>query len=226
MPPPEHVRHSKFAHMKRWEILFALLIAATSGTYLMGRAQQPADGTVEGSVLNEHGQTVANAKVLLIDDRPLGGRIPEVLSNAQGYFEFRSLKLGKYALSACKEDDDVPCYPGFNAANLRQFLLTSQNPSAMVTVQLGEKAGVIYGTVRDSISGDPLPAIFMLRLSQYPDKYQQTSSPSAFRIFVPGRTDYVLEVSARGYKTWSTTAPLHLNPGIHRRIDIPLDRLP
>jgi hypothetical protein len=219
--------------MNRRKSLLALIAMLCVPMGPAGSAQdQLKIGAIDGTVRDARGKTVAGAHVSYLDNRPLGGRVPEVRSDARGHFEIHSLDWGQYGLSACKEEIDVPCSLGFNAAHMKQVTLTPQVPSVTVMVQLGEKAGVITGTVRDALNGKPIAAIFTLRPSQLPDKVVlETSAPPTFHIFIPASKDYSLEVSAPGYKNWNyaqlknALRPLQLRSGGHLHLDVKLEPL-
>ena len=214
-----------------------LLLAAIAVLSVPIAPAQPAQnsekiGAIVGTVRDSRGKGVPGARVLYFDDRPLGGRIPEVRSDVRGRFEIHSLDWDRYWLSACKEEIDVPCGLGYNDAHLTQVTLSPQAPSIAVTVPLGRQAGVINGKVRDAFSHKTINAIFKLKPSQFPDKIvMETSAPPTFHIFVPASTDYDLEISAPGYKIWTyadhngSSMKLNLRPGSHRHLDVNLEPL-
>lgn len=211
-------------------VLFLNVCAMTSLAF----APQEDTGIIKGIVVDARGRRVAGAWVMIsCGDRPLGGRIPGGLSDNHGHFEVGSLELTQCGVLACKEEDDIPCPPHGYIGHGIQVTLSANTPVRTVTVRLGERAPVVTGTVRDAVSGEPLNANFTVRALRYPDRgmSMSMSSPPTFRIFVTPSTDYVVEVSAPGYKIWSYSehqsrpSPLRLAPHAHLHLDVRLEPL-
>jgi len=220
--------------MKQWKLfavlgaLFCLGVVAMPCLTLAG---QEFTGSINGIVIDARGQSVAGAWVSVsCGNRPLGGRIPGAFSDERGHFVVDSLELDECTVTACKEEEYVPCSPLISITHGIQVTLTAKDPFATVKVRLGEKGTVIIGMVRDANSGKPLAAGFMLRLLKDPNQGMSMSSPPAFRIFVAPSTDYSLEVSAPGYRDWSyaehnRSRPLRLAPRAHLHLDVQLEPL-
>lgn len=220
--------------MNRWRLFAGLVGLICMNMVVMtplALATQGDTGIIKGIVVNARGIPVAGAWVMVsCGNRPLGGRIPGALSDDRGHFAVDSLELAQCSVVACKEDDYIPCPPFAYITHGIQVTLTAKAPLLTVKVRLGEKAPVITGTVRDAIDGKPLDANFTVRSLKFPVRgmSMSMSSPSTFRIFITPSTDYILEVSARGYRDWSYAEqhnpprPLRLARGAHLLLDVQL----
>jgi hypothetical protein len=212
--------------MKLLKVLAVLLTAV----FALHAADQANMGSIEGTVIDERGNTVTGAWVSALGTRPLGGRIPGARTDDTGHFAIHSLEWDEYGLQACKEDDDVPCGPFFYRGETKQVRLTPQDPSVTAEIRLGLKGGAITWAVSDASTGKPVAGIFTFRPLQEHKAVVSGSFPPI--IFIPASIDFSLEVSAVGYKTWSyadqryPTQPLRLAPGAHVHLDINLEPLP
>jgi hypothetical protein len=220
--------------MKRWKLfslLAALICLGVVVVPCLTTAGQEFTGSINGIAIDARGKPVAGAWVSVsCGNRPLGGRIPGAISDERGHFAVDSLELDECAVTACKEEDNIPCPPFFFGAHSIQVRLTAKDPFATVKVRLGEKGTVITGIVRDASNGKPLAAGFELHLLKDPNQGMSMSSPPAFRIFVFPSTDYSLEVSVPGYKDWSyaehnRSRPLRQAPRAHLHLDAQLEPL-
>jgi len=220
--------------MMRWKLLAVFAALFFVGVVAMPRhiaAGQEFTGSINGIVIDAQGKHLAGAWVSIsCGNRPLGGRIPGAFSDERGHFAIDSLELDKCTVTACKEEDNIPCPPFSSSAHSIQVTLTAKDPFATVKVRLGEKGTVITGMVRDATSGKPLDASFELHLLKFPNQSTWMSSPANFRIFIAPSKDYSLNVSAPGYRHWSYadhngSKPLRLAPRAHLHLDVKLEPL-
>jgi hypothetical protein len=141
---------------KQGMILLSLLLIFGFACFVPPAAGQEKVGSIEGTVIDGRRKTVPGAWVSfgglgsLLDNRPLVGRLPGALTDGRGHFAIHSLDLGRYWVSACKEEDAVPCPPSFGSTRVKRVRLTVQAPSVTVNVRLEEKGGVITGLVKDA----------------------------------------------------------------------------
>jgi hypothetical protein len=222
--------------MKRWKLFAALVALHCLGVAVMSfvtTAGQETTGLITGIVIDGRGKPVSGAWVTIsCGDRPIQGRIPGALSDDRGHFAVGSLELGQCGVSACKEEEYVPCSPfSFVTHHPLQVVLTAKVPFVTVKVRLGEKGALITGMVRDAINGEAVDPIFVLRPLKFPNARMSMSSSAAFHIFIIPSTDYSFEVSAPGYKVWSYAdhhnphGPLRLAPRAHLHVDVQLEPL-
>jgi len=189
------------------------------------------NGVIQGTVLDEVGRPLQGAKVHAeLHGVLVAKAIRYVESDEKGTFAIDRLAYGTYDVSGQKEEDGYPdssfsFYTDKPVAT--SAVISPEHPAATVALKLGPKAGVITGTVRDALTGKPIPASFMLRASS--KRWMGTSQPSKFRVLIPSATDISVEVSSAGYKTWvydgsgSDSRPLRLEPGSEMRLDIRLE---
>jgi hypothetical protein len=220
--------------MKRWKLfavlgaLFCLGVVAMPCLTLAG---QEFTGSINGIVIDQRGKPIAGAWVSVsCGNRPLGGRIPGAFSDERGHFVVDSLELDECTVTACKEEEYVPCSPLISVTHGIQVALTAKDPFATVKVRLGEKGTVITGMVRDATNGKPVAASFELHLLKFPDQGMSMSSPANFRIFIAPSTNYSLKVSAPSYRDWSyaehnRSRPLRLALRAHLHLDVRLQPL-
>jgi hypothetical protein len=142
------------------------------------------------------------------------------------------LDWDEYSVQACKEEKYVPCGPFFYRGETKQVSLAPDNPSVTVEIRLGLKGARIDWIVRDASTGKPVAARFTFRPLTAPERFVSGSFQPGAPILIPALTDFSLEVSADGYKTWSYAdehdppQPLRLTPGADKRLDIKLQPLP
>jgi hypothetical protein len=222
--------------MKRCKFIVISVVLFCLGAVVMAfitAAAQEVTGLITGIVIDGRGKPVAGAWVTIFcGDRAIQGRIPGALSDDRGHFAVGSLELGQCGVSACKEEEYVPCSPfAFVTHHPLQVVLTTKVPVVTVKVRLGEKGALISGMVRDAINGEAVDPIFVLRPLKFPDARMSMSSSAAFQIFIIPSTDYSFEVSAPGYKDWSYAdhhnphGPLRLAPRAHLHVDVQLEPL-
>ena len=101
--------------------------------------------------------------------------------------------------------------------------ITSTAPSAQVQIQLGPKAGVLVGRLTNAQTGAPVNASFRLIRVASPAIWLSASEPPDYRVLLPAAADVRVEVSAPGFKTWTSSKPLRLQSGAELTLDIALE---
>jgi hypothetical protein len=205
--------------MKVITMLCSLVMLLSTMLY----AQTSEQGRITGTVLNEDGQPVVHAVACVL---ALGGHKTECngLTDQGGQFEIQHLSIGTFSVFATKEEDGYSDQgPG------QQVVLTPQDPSANITIKLKPKAGILIGTVTDSLTRKPWDKILVI--------YAATDGTSSgnmgmymggeFRCNLPTTSDLVIIVSALGYKPWVYSDPdnglsLHLASGEQKLLDVEL----
>ena len=166
-------------------------------------------GSIRGEVRDSHGAVVANATVYakIMDGRPLGGRIPQTLTDEYGSYRFESLPCGRYSVSAAKEEEGYP-EPFIFAGSMKpvEVELCGNSDSAIANLTFVKKAAVLVGTVKDEVTGKGVDAGVEFRWTSDPDGPWSVSSLNAkFRILVRTDTPFFMTVSHTGYEDWKYT---------------------
>ena len=210
--------------MRSISIAPILLFLATLLCYAQSGQQALSLGRMNGIVLNEDGQPITHASVCVSS---AGSSKTEcrVQTNETGQFEIEHMSMGTFHVFATKYEDG---YSGENQHG-QKVVLSAQDPSANITIELAPKAGMLIGTVRDSLTAKPVHEIQVAYVST-----EGKGSGSAgtynggFRVNVPTTSDYIVVVSAPGYKSWIYIDPtdqspsLHLASGEQKSVDIEL----
>ena len=200
-----------------------------------GQSSEVREGVIQGVVLDDMGNPLPGAKVhaeskrpfMLEEIRPL--RIVE--SDQKGFFVIDRLEFGTYYVEAMKEEDG---YGGmfwsfFNDKPLPTFQVSAENRIADAVVQLGPKAGILTGTIRDALTGKPLPASFRLMQVKGPHNWMATSAAPNFRVLIPSSKEIEVKVTAPGYDAWFypglniPSQSLRMEPGSEAHLDILLE---
>jgi hypothetical protein len=184
-------------------------------------------GSIRGTVLDENGAPISGAKVNAEREngRPGSLLIRYVETDSHGQFEITRLTWGKYRLFAKNEDAGYPDMRwAFYSNDVYPIVALSPGvPEPEIRIQLGPKAGILTGSITNSLTGAPISAGFKLTRTAPANKWISTSVAPNFRLLLPPATDILLEVSAPGFRTWTLPYPLYLQPGSETRLDIPLE---
>lgn len=149
-----------------------------------------------------------------------------------GFFDSgKTLKHGIYEIYVQKDKDGYPdpFSPFYRPLNFtpETVQLFGEKPEAKIDIKLGEKAGVLRGTVTDSDTGFPLKAtIFLYSLER--EGAGGGRVDGKFRLLVPARTEIKVLVQADGPRAlWSRfETERTLQPGEEQTLDIRLFRNP
>jgi hypothetical protein len=198
----------------------------------VGRAQ--ASGSVEGIVVGESGVPLSGAVAYARPvDRPMMGIVPHADTDETGHFVIRNLGFGLYSVFGAKEDEDYPgLTTGFYGVKSQRVRVDMNHPRSTVTVQLGPKAGVLYGTVTDAITGGSLNPCAELRVMPHPDKFVSGTGlvGANYRLLVPSGVDVAFKIWLAGYDLWyypgvaykAASTALHLQPGEEMTVNVQL----
>jgi hypothetical protein len=207
--------------MKLTTMLCSLTVAL--GTLLY--AQTSDQGRITGTVLNEDGQPVVHAAACI---SALGSTKTEcsVFTDQGGQFEIQHLAKGTFFIFATKEEDG---YSGVNQTD-QKVVLTQQEPNANITVKLAPKVGTLIGAVKDSLTGKPVDKIRVMFTAKDGKSVGNagTYMGGEFRLNLPTTSDFIIVVTALGYKPWVYADPangqsLHLASGEQKLLDIELE---
>lgn len=196
-----------------------------------------ADGpcVIEGTVIYEDGRPANRAIVsALPTDRGMGAKVPSGATDDLGHFHIKHLWLGQFAVTAKKEDEGYPdTGSGFYSdGKADRTTLTSPLQSATVTVLLGPKAGILVGTITDSVNGAPLSPCVDFRRASNPNNFLSGTGlvNAKYRVLVPSDQDVMMKIWYEGHLPWyypgesnkSEAKPLRLKPGEERVLHIRL----
>jgi len=198
-------------------------------------AAEEGPGLIEGTVTYEDGQPTKGATVSAFPlDRALAAKVPSADTDELGHFHINHLWLGKFAVTAKKEDEGYPntSIGFYSDRKIPPTILSLAHPSATDTILLGPKAGILVGTVADAITGAPLdPCVDFQRASDPNNFLSGTGLVSAkYRVLVPSDRDMIMKIWHQGYLPWyypvanykSEAKPLRLSSGQERTLHIRL----
>lgn len=194
-------------------------------------------GVVQGRVIDEHGAPIDGAQVHLAERNERPG--PHLLNihetDAHGQFIFEHMPLGPYSIIVNDAKDGYADMTFAFNSNLQvpTITLTSETPTAAVTVRLGPKAGLLRLSAIDAITGKELTGAVTLRRAANPDLYVTTSTTER-PILVPSTTRVTISVGAEGYQDWyypgvadpTRSRSIELNPEETMQVRAYLTRLP
>ena len=191
-------------------------------------------GSIEGTVTHEDGTPVRGATAYATPgDRGIAGILPHAETDENGHFVIRRLWLGKFMVSAKKEDEGYPELTyAFQVGMTTEVNLTESNPTAGVSLRLGPKAGIITGTVTDAATGSLVYPCAELRWKDKPNIFVEGTGlvSHKYRVLVPSDKDVMLKVWVDGYQSWfypgvadqQSAKTIRLKPGEELRLDIKL----
>ena len=204
-------------------VLTLALAVASALTY--SQAQDHSDGQIRGNVIDRSGNPVPGATVYVVpQDITFDGITRRsVKTNGKGMFDFRgSFPLGAYQLYSRKAADGYPdrsdSFYADSSVESPKVNLTEDHSFATVTVTMGEKAGVLVGRVVDAKTRVPVKAKLVFWDENGND--HSVFVNGKFRTLLPPEKDLTMMVIMPGYGTQSPVAPLRLEPGQERRMDI------
>jgi hypothetical protein len=191
--------------------LFVATVASMSSC-----ARQPAvrvvaadegPGVIEGTVIYEDGRSAKGATVSAFPlDRTLAAKVPSADTDELGHFQTSHLWLGKFAVTAKKEDEGYPdTSKGFYSdSKIAPITLSLSHPSETDTILLGPKAGIFVGTVADAVTGAPLdPCVDFHRASDPNNFLSGTGLVNAqYRVLVPPDREVIMKIWHEGYLPW------------------------
>jgi len=178
-------------------------------------------GNIKGNVTEQNGNPVFDATVYAVpQDLTLDGITPRsVQTDRKSAFDFTGgLPWGHYKLYACKSKDGCPSpLDSFYADSQVEAVkaeLREDSPSAEVTVNMGEKAGIITGRVLDADTGGPVEARVVFRREDGEGGHAVTSrsKDGEYRVLLPPGKDVMI-------------AMVHIEPGDRSLAPLPTLRL-
>ena len=191
-------------------MLLTLLLLASLRTFPQTADSTQPEGTISGTVLDEHGQPFKGVNVCTyMTSAPSGSKEARgdcpVKTDEAGQFRIDHVAMGTFGVEAIKPEDG---YIAFAGTSVKQFVtLTSSQSSAKVVLKLGPKAGVLLPSVKDKFTGQPVTDFQVSWTILDSDEASSMSGGETFgqetmRTIVPPEKYLVLTISARGYKKW------------------------
>jgi hypothetical protein len=205
-------------------------------------SSQP-QGTISGTVLDEHGQPFKGVQVCTwMRGAPAGSResrgdCPAATTDEAGQFRIDHVAMGTIGVEAIKPGDGYVAFAGTSVSE--QVTLTPNQSSATVVLKLGPKAGFLLATVKDKSTGKVIPTAGVYWVLFDANQPQRQSSgggtliigSSTRGVALPPEKYLVVTVSAPGYKGWLYSDPsdpsrpafLRLQSGEQRELAVELE---
>jgi hypothetical protein len=212
-------------------ILLAAITAAAQTAQPVGGHPQPLDGTVTGTVTNDDGDPIEGANLCteVTYESGSGTTCGGNQTDAHGHFSIR-VPLGKIGVYAQKQEGGY--WPVTDASpshtkGIRRLTLTSDAPTAKVTLKIGPKPGELKVSVKDKTTGKAVEG-FGVRWIGMDNAYMMSFAIPMPTLIPPG-VDVIVEVHAKGYRRWfyidpATSQPtLRLASGEERQLDVELE---
>jgi hypothetical protein len=220
--------------------LLTLLLLASLPSFPQTPDSSQPEGTISGTVLDEHGQPFKGVEVCTyMMGAPSGskeaiGGCP-ITTDETGQFRIEHVAMGTFGVEAIKPEDGYVAFAGTSARETAT--LTTSQSSATVVLKLGAKPGVLLPSVKDKFTGKLVTDFEVGWGFLYPDQPigissgGQTISKGVTRAIVPPEKYLVLAIFARGYKKWfyhdpsdpSLPAFIRLQPGEEKELLVELE---
>jgi hypothetical protein len=230
----------KFRLMRPIWLALTLSLLASLPTFSQTADSSQPEGTISGTVLDEHGQPF---KAVLVCTYMMGapsgskearGDCPAATTDEAGQFRIDHVAMGTFGVEAIKPEDG---YIAFAGTSVKKFVtLTPNQSSATVALKLGPKPGRLLPSVKDKSTGKPIFFFDVSWAISDPDERirisgGQTISRVNERAIVPPEKHLVLTISARGYEKWvyhdpsdpSRPATIRLQPGEEKELFVELE---
>jgi len=215
-----------------------LLVSALIATSLFAypQTQDSPNGNIKGTVSDDTGTPVFDATVYAVpQDLTLEGIAPRsVRTDRSGTFDFTGgLPWGNYKVYTEKDKDGYPnpldsFYRDLETKPV-EVQLSEGSSSAEVSLQMGERAGIITGRVLDADTGAPLKV--RLGVLYRDDKgggdhgVNSRAKDGEYRVLVPPGKDIIVMVHIEpGDRSLVPTPALRLESGQEVVMDIPVSR--
>ena len=210
---------------------YCLLVSLLLVGLIAHSQQNDTHGEIAGNVIDQAGNAVSGATVEAVP-QALGfdGITPRsVKTDKYGRFEFRGgFAFGAYRLYSYKLADSYPDPSDkFYADTLHEaptVKLATDKPTAVITLTLGQKAGVVVGKVNDAQTGAPLKATLVFMDAD--GNHHSVLTDGEYRALLPAGKDLTMmvEVMSPDYPPQSRTDPIRLEPGQEMKLDIRLSK--
>jgi hypothetical protein len=206
---------------------FVLLSALSA----YGQSANQPNGSICGTVLDENGLPARLIKVIAIREGASGP--PEVgKTDESGHYCIGDLAPGDYVMSADDTDHGYPITASHRGGFFyleptpqQKVRITSVNLTGHADWRIPYKVGWVKVKLTDALTGKVIPDI-SFRLTNTSGGVSIVTRPSITPILIPPNSDFYLEVSAPGYRSWPEEGTkgmrLNLRPGETQTIEIAL----
>ena len=227
--------------MRSMWLALTLLLLASLPTFPQTASSSQPEGTISGTVLDEHGQPFKGVQVCTaMMGAPAGSResrgdCPAATTDEAGQFHIDHVAMGATGVEAIKPEEGYVAFAGTSVSEV--VTLTPNQSSATVVLKLGPKAAFLLPTVKDKFTGKPVKDFEVSWTIFDSDESNGTSSGGQpirrgiRRAIVPPEKYLVVTISARGYKKWfyrdpsdpSRPAFLRLQSGEQKELAVELE---
>jgi hypothetical protein len=195
-------------------------------------SEEPA--VISGTVVNKSGVPVPHANVHvqnLDDNRIMLTAMRAVETDESGKFTIDNLTWGRYGVFVSKRQDGYPDsgWRLYNGGVFPTVMVSRENPRVDIVVPIGPKAGILKGSLRDSITGQGVSrATITIRRANNPEEFLAESLPPQYEVLLPPDVPVLVEVSAPGYMGWHLNdigeGAIKVSSGVTRELDIKLQQ--
>ncbi len=219
-------------------ILTFFLLASLPTFPQTADSSQQYEGTVSGTVLDEHGDAFKGVTVCTyMIGAPSGskesrGSCP-VTTDQAGQFRIDHMAMGTFGIEAIKPDEG---YIAFAGTSVKKFVtITPSQLSATVALQLGPKPGVVFlPSVKDKLTGQSITSFQVTWEISTPNgsvSGGEEIGGGNKRTIVPPEINIRLSISTPGYKKWTYRDPsdpsqpalIRFQPGEVKELSVELD---
>lgn len=219
-------------------MLLMLLFLASLPTFPQTADSSQPEGTISGTVLDEHGQPFKGVTVCTyMIGAPSGSKEARgdcpVTTDEAGQFRINHVAMGTFGVEAIKPEDGYVAFAGTSVTKM--ITLTPSQSAASVALKLGPKPGVLVPSVKDKLTGEPIVSFQVSwEISDSPTVSHsggQTITQGIRRAIVPPEKSFLRTISASGYRKWiyhdpsdpSRPALLRFQPGEEKELLVELE---
>jgi len=219
-------------------VLLTLLLLASLPSFPQAADSSQPDGTISGTVLDEHGDPFKGVTVCTyMIGAPSGSKEARgdclVTTDQSGQFHIDHVAMGTFGVEAIKPEDGYIAFAGTSVKKM--VTLTPSQLSAAVALKLGPKPGVLLlPSVKDKLTGQPIASFQVGWEIPSPNgslSGGETIGQGINRTIVPPEKYFRLTISAPGYEKWiyadpsdpSRPALIRFRPGEEKELLVELE---